>query len=59
MVKVVGWGTEKNEMDEEADYWLIDPMWGNEFGDNGLVKVERNSEELFLDKWGVTFYPDN
>lgn len=30
-------------------------MWGNDFGDKGLFKVERGTGELFLDKWGVTF----
>lgn len=55
VVKVVGWGREE---ESGEDYWLIDPMWGGEFGEGGLARVERGKGELFIDKWGVTFYPN-
>lgn len=55
VVKVIGWGKDE-ELNQ--DYWLIDPMWGSEFGETGLARIERGRGELFLDKWAVTLYPN-
>lgn len=47
--KVVGWGTEKNEEGDNRDYWLVDPMWGKQFGQEGLMKIERGNGNHYLD----------
>lgn len=54
-VKVVGWGVDKNEEGENDEFWIIDPMWGSDFGINGTMKIQRKKEDLFLDQWAVTF----
>ena len=52
-VKVVGW-----DLDEEDNHWwLVDPMWGNSFGEKGLVRVKIDSEDSFLDKFAMAVYP--
>ncbi|XP_008187496.1 cathepsin B isoform X2 [Acyrthosiphon pisum] len=35
-VKLIGWGVENG-----VDYWLLVNSWGNEWGQNGLLKIKR------------------
>lgn len=53
IVKLVGW--DKDEAGNE--WWLVDPMWGKNFGEDGLVKVRMNGEGLLLDQVAITLYP--
>lgn len=32
-------------------------MFGNDLGENGVMKISRGTEEHFLDQEAVTFYP--
>lgn len=47
IVKIVGWETLK----DGNGVWLVDPLWGREFGVNGLARVRIGQEESFLDKF--------
>ena len=52
-VKLVGW-----DMDEEGTHWwLVDPMWGESFGEEGLVRIKIESEDSFLDKFAIAIHP--
>lgn len=35
-VVVIGWGTES-----DIPYWLIKNSWGENWGDNGYIKIKR------------------
>lgn len=39
-VELIGWGTENGE-----DYWLIKNSWNEEWGDHGLFKIARGTDE--------------
>lgn len=52
-VKVVGWETN----DDKTQSWLVDPMFGREYGIDGLVKVQIGTEESLFDKIGLVIYP--
>lgn len=51
--KVVGWETN----DDKTQSWLVDPMFGREYGIDGLARIQIGSEESLLDKMGLVIYP--
>lgn len=52
-VKLVGWET--NE--DGSQSWLVDPMFGREYGIDGMAKVKMGTEESLFDKIGLVIYP--
>jgi cathepsin B len=40
MVKIMGWGTE-----DETPYWLVEGVFGKEWGDNGFAKIAIPEDE--------------
>jgi len=52
-VKLVGWET--NE--DGSQSWLVDPMFGREWGIDGIGKVLMGTEESLFDKIGLSVYP--
>jgi len=43
-VEMIGWGTENSE-----DYWLIKNSWNEQWGDGGLFKIARGSDECGIE----------
>ncbi|XP_040269747.1 zingipain-2-like [Bufo bufo] len=42
-VIIVGYGTEHDaESDEDIDYWIVRNSWGEDWGNDGYVKMRRN-----------------
>ncbi len=52
VVKIVGWDRD----DEGASYWIVESLWGKQWGEDGLGKVYMGGEEMLLDKFAVTLY---
>ena len=52
-VKVVGW--EANE--DGSQSWLVDPLFGRDWGIDGIGKVLIGTEESLFDKIGLVVYP--
>ena len=52
-VKVIGWET--NE--DKTQSWLIDPLFGKDWGIDGIGKVLIGTEESLFDKIGLVVYP--
>eukprot|EP01117_Protostelium_nocturnum_P011925 TRINITY_DN435_c0_g1_i1.p1 TRINITY_DN435_c0_g1~~TRINITY_DN435_c0_g1_i1.p1 ORF type:complete len:362 (+),score=131.51 TRINITY_DN435_c0_g1_i1:30-1088(+) len=51
-VTLVGYGTGKNFLDEDTDYWVIKNSWGSGWGESGYIRMERG-ESLC----GITEFP--
>ena len=52
-VKVVGWETN----DDQSQSWLVDPLFGRDWGIDGIGKVLMGTEESLFDKIGLVVYP--
>ncbi|XP_073475024.1 procathepsin L-like [Aquarana catesbeiana] len=53
-VIVVGYGSEYNEEEEEdIDYWIVRNSWGDDWGDNGYIKMQRNVNLCGIAKEGA------
>ena len=56
-VRLVGWGSEERD-GEVTNYWLVENMWGKDWGENGVAKVEMGHKDSMLDKFAVTLNPE-
>ena len=51
-VMMVGWGTDEAT---GMDYWLLQNSWSSNWGDNGLFKIRRGTDECSIESMGVWF----
>jgi len=51
-VKILGWG-----VDNGADYWLVANSWNTDWGENGLFRILRGSDECGIESGIVAGIP--
>ncbi|VDM84513.1 unnamed protein product [Strongylus vulgaris] len=51
-VKIIGWGVENG-----VKYWLISNSWNTDWGENGLFRILRGSNECDIEKFVVAGLP--
>ena len=51
-VKIIGWGIEN-----DVPYWLVANSWNEDWGDKGLFKIKRGSNECGIEKEVVAGIP--
>nr|ALC76527.1 cysteine protease [Euphorbia helioscopia] len=47
-VAIVGYGTENG-----TDYWIVRNSWGQDWGENGYIRMQRNIVDTFTGKCGI------
>lgn len=52
-VKLIGWGVEHG-----VAYWLMMNSWGVQWGDKGLFKIRKGTNECLIDSWMTGGVPD-
>jgi len=50
-VMMIGWGTDESGV----DYWLLQNSWSDKWGDGGLFKIRRGTDECNVESMGVWF----
>ncbi|XP_069621885.1 procathepsin L-like [Ranitomeya imitator] len=54
-VIVVGYGTEYDaDEDEDINYWIVKNSWGEDFGENGYIKMKRNINQCGIASMAVS-----
>lgn len=55
VVKIVGW----DKQADGGDFWIVQNTWGEDWGDNGFVKILAQDKSTMLDFFaiGVAVYP--
>uniref|UniRef100_A0A914GVW3 Trehalase n=1 Tax=Globodera rostochiensis TaxID=31243 RepID=A0A914GVW3_GLORO len=53
-VKIIGWG-EAEKDNQSVKYWLVVNSWGLAWGDQGLFKIRRGTDEAFIESRGINF----
>jgi cathepsin B len=51
-VMMLGWGTDEATGE---DYWLLQNSWSDKWGDDGLFKMRRGTDECSIESMGVWF----
>lgn len=44
-VRILGWGEDTNQGVRPVKYWLVANSWGKQWGENGLFRVKRGTNE--------------
>lgn len=52
-VEIVGWGEENGKT-----YWIVQNSFGNEWGENGTVRILRGRNELGIESYATAGVPD-
>uniref|UniRef100_A0A183BQN1 Trehalase n=1 Tax=Globodera pallida TaxID=36090 RepID=A0A183BQN1_GLOPA len=53
-VKIIGWG-EGVKNDQSVKYWLVVNSWSFRWGDQGLFKIRRGTDEADIESRGINF----
>ncbi|XP_054003703.1 tubulointerstitial nephritis antigen-like [Hylaeus anthracinus] len=54
-VRIIGWG-EESSFEESRKFWLVTNSWGEKWGDRGLFKIERGTNESGIEMYVVGAY---
>lgn len=60
-VRIIGWGEERTYNGPSVKYWLVANSWGRQWGEDGLFRILRGSNECEIESfvlaaWAQTVY---
>ncbi|KAL0119706.1 hypothetical protein PUN28_007862 [Cardiocondyla obscurior] len=50
-VRIIGWGEEHSYRGPPVKYWLVANSWGYNWGENGLFKIQRGTNECEIESF--------
>ncbi|KYN30198.1 putative peptidase C1-like protein F26E4.3 [Trachymyrmex cornetzi] len=50
-VRIIGWGEERSYRGLPLKYWLVVNSWGYNWGENGLFKIQRGTNECEIESY--------
>jgi len=53
-VLIVGYGNETNIFDQTVNFWKIKNSWGEDWGENGYIRITRGNDECGVDIFPCT-----
>lgn len=53
VINIIGYGTDQTT---KQDYWLVRIPWGKEFGDNGVIMVQRGTNNCGIESPNNAYY---
>ncbi|XP_076297531.1 putative peptidase C1-like protein F26E4.3 [Lasioglossum baleicum] len=61
-VRIIGWGEEQSSRGSPVKYWLVMNSWGRHWGEDGLFRIERGTDECEIESfvlavWAKTALP--
>ncbi|XP_076655860.1 putative peptidase C1-like protein F26E4.3 [Halictus rubicundus] len=62
-VRIIGWGEEQSSRGSPVKYWLVMNSWGRHWGENGLFRIQRGTDECEIESfvlgvWAKTALPE-
>lgn len=58
-IKIIGWGEEsgsESEPNKGNKYWIVENTWGDDWGENGVVRISMG-QELMFDQYAYAIKP--
>lgn len=50
-VRIIGWGEEPSAYHRPTKYWLVVNSWGRQWGEDGLFRIERGTNECEIESF--------
>ncbi|XP_071807851.1 uncharacterized peptidase C1-like protein F26E4.3 [Asterias amurensis] len=50
-VRILGWGVDRTDRNIQRPYWLCANSWGEQWGENGLFRIQRGSNECKIESY--------